>query len=107
METQARRGMTDVRLTYKTQDGMRMKDEYVPLLSLETCIPGLKKGDLALVVRGEEAGRVVYPSQSVREGKVRTGTLCTLEEKAKKKDAKFYSLDSVTRVTTINSGPPS
>lgn len=106
METQARRGMADVRLTYRTQDGLRMKDKYVPLLSLETCIPGLKKGDLAVVIRGEDSGRIVYPSHSAREGKTRTGTFCTLDEKAKKKAAKLYPLDSVTRVTTVQAGPP-
>lgn len=99
--------MSDVRLTFKTQDGMRMKDEYVPLLSLEPCIPGVKKGDLALVIKGEDAGKIVFPSHTAREGKIRTGTYCALKENAKKKDARLYSLDSVTRLTTLDSGPPS
>lgn len=97
--------MSDVRLTFKTQDGMRMKDEYVPLLSLEPCIPGVKKGDIALVIRGEDAGKIVFPSHTARDGKVRSGTYCTLEEKAKKKDARFYSLDSITRLSTLENGP--
>lgn len=106
-ETQARRGTADVRLTYKTQDGMRMKDEYVPLLSLETCVPGLKKDELALVVQGEECGRIVYPSHGAREGKTRTGTYCCVGEKVKKRDAKLYASESITRVTTLDSGLPS
>lgn len=101
-----RRETCQLRVTYKPKDGACTRDEYVPLSSLDLCIPHLKE-DEALVIAGADKGKIVYPSHSDRKGAgERAGLYCKARKEDRKKDAIFYAVDILTRVRRMESGPP-
>lgn len=96
----------DVFVSFKTQESLRFREEFVPISSLELCPPG--KTDRAVIVKGEDMGKVVYPSRIVRnDAKARTGMMCRMSENARgKKGEVFYANDSITRIVPHSQGPP-
>lgn len=98
-QSYARRSSQDIRLSYKTHDGGRPREEYVPLSSIEPSPPTSHPEDRALVIKGEHFGKVVFPKHFAKNAsKRRVGTYCTLAEKDKKKDAIFFPLDTLIRM---------
>lgn len=80
------RWKTEVRLTYKSQDGRRLITEFIPLSSLELCAPLLNKADeRGLVVQGEDAGTVVYPVRYAKDGKTKLGFFLPVESIGRQK----------------------
>lgn len=101
-----RRETCQLWVTYKPKDSVCVRDEYVPLSSLDLCAPHLKE-DEALVIAGADKGKIVYPSHSDRKGSgQRVGLFCKARKEDRKKDAIFYAVESLTRVRKMESGPP-
>lgn len=107
LQSFARWSSQDIRLSYKTHDGGRHREEYVPLSSIEPSPPTSHAEDRALVIKGEHFGKVIFPKYFARNAsKQRVGTYCTLAEKDKKKSAIFFPLDSLIRIrSSINFSP--
>lgn len=104
--TDVRTATCEIRVSYRPKDSNQVRDEYVPLSSLDLCSPSLKE-DQALVVWGAEAGKILIPSHSDRKGEGgRSGIYCKTDERAKKRDAIVYELNSLTRVRAMEQGPP-
>lgn len=98
----------EMRLMFKSKDNPTVKHEYVPLSSLEPCAPLLKE-DEALVIRGDDAWKVVYPSHKARDianNDTRGGMYCKMNEKDKKKDSKAFELKAITRIRQLEKGYP-
>lgn len=93
---------SEVLVTYKTQESARVIEEFVPISSLELCVPGVR--DLALVVKGEDTGKVVFAARIARnDAKARIGMYCKLSKDAKgKKSEKLYLNDSITRISPFS-----
>lgn len=105
-DTETRFGPCVVRLMFKSKDNPNTKYEFVPLTSLELCAPALKE-DEALVVSGEEAWKVVYPSHNGKDASNnKSGMYCKMSAKAKKKDSKLFDMKSITRIREHAKGPP-
>lgn len=102
------RWKTEVRLTYKSQDGRRLITDFVPLSSLEPCAPLLNKADeKGLVVSGDEVGSIVFPMRCAKEGKTKTGFFCRASQSSGKKNERLFVNDQITRIRHKNLGPPS
>lgn len=96
----------EIRVSYRPKDSNQVRDEYVPLSSVDLCPPSLKE-DVALVVWGPDAGRILIPSHSDRSGEAgRSGIFCKADKKEKKKDANVYALNCLTRARAMEHGPP-
>lgn len=96
----------EVRVSYRPKDSANVRDEYVPLSSLDLCSPSLKE-DVALVVWGADAGKILIPSHSDRTGALgRSGIYCKRDKGEKKKDAIVYALNCLTRARAMEQGPP-
>lgn len=99
-------GPCNVRLMFKSKDNPNTKHEFVPLSSLEVCTPALKE-DEALVVSGDDAWTVVFPSHNGKDASNnKSGMYCKMSAKAKKKDSKLFDLKSLTRIREHTRGPP-
>lgn len=104
-EVDARSGL--IRLAYRTKEGSSLREEFVPLASLEPCLPNLRD-DCAVVLSGELKGAVIYPSHSHRgERGTRSGIYCKRRKSDKKKEALLYGKGSITRIRSLELGPPS
>ena len=85
-ETARTRLLRDIWVTYKTQDGgKRTVTEYVPLVSVGPCMPLVQTGELALVVKGKHAGKIIFPARFARDGKQKVGVYCKLKKNGKKR----------------------
>lgn len=106
VNSDARRSSQDIQLMYKTHNGGHLRDEYIPLSSIEPLPPTSHPEDLALVIRGEHSGKVVFPRQFAKNAdKQRVGTYCTLTKLERKKNAILFPLDSIIRIRDIKHGP--
>ena len=107
-ETARTRLLRDIWVTYKTQDGgKRTVTEYVPLVSVGPCMPLVQTGELALVVKGKHAGKIIFPARFARDGKQKVGVYCKLKKNGKKKEEELFDFSTVTRVMAKDKGPPS
>ena len=106
-ETARTRLLRDVWVTYKTQDGQRTVTGYVPLANVGPCMPLVQSGELALVVKGKHAGKIIYPARFAKEGKRKVGVYCKLKKNGKKKEEELFDFSTVTRVMAKDRGPPS
>lgn len=96
----------EIRVSYRPKDSANVRDEYVPLSSLDLCSPSLKE-DVALVVWGADAGKILIPSHSDRLGALgRSGIYCKRDKGEKKKDAIVYALNCLTRARAMEQGQP-
>lgn len=101
-----RRETCQIRVTYRPKDSVHAREEYVPLSSLDLCVPNLKE-DEALVIDGPDKGKVVYPSHSDKKATGgRAGIYCKHKKEDRKKDAIMYALENVTRVRKMDAGQP-
>lgn len=104
--TDVRTATCEIRVSYRPKDSIHVRDEYVPLSSLDLCSPSLKE-DLALVAWGPDAGKILIPSHSDRTGETgRSGIYCKADKKEKKRDATLYALNCLTRARAMEEGPP-
>lgn len=102
VESVVRRSTQDIRLTYKVHDGGHIREDYVPLSSIEPCPPTCQPKERALVIRGEHFGKIVFTKHFAKnESKQRIGMHCTLTEKEKKKNAIIFPMGSITRLRDI------
>ena len=103
----------EIRVAYKTQDAKRICHDFVPLDSMELCAPQTQKNEMALVVHGEHAGKVVYPSRYAKlqlgagAAEKKIGFWCKLQKGGKKKDDVLITNNCITRIITKERGPPS
>lgn len=96
-----------IRLAYRTKEGSSLREEFVPLASLEPCLPNLRD-DCAVVLGGELKGAVIYPSHSCKgEQGSRSGIYCKMCKSDKKKEALLFGKGSITRIRALALGPPS
>lgn len=97
----------DLFVTYTTQDGKRTISDFVPVHSLELCPPGVQKKEVALITNGQDAGAVVFPSRYLKDDrKVKIGFFCKKNESSKKKDEVMYLYQYLTKLNTLEDGPP-
>ena len=105
-ETQTRHNR-DLYVTYTTQDGRRTISDFVPVVSLELCPPGIQKKELALITMGDDAGAVVFPSRYAKDDKKeKVGIFCKKHENSKKRDEVMYLYKYITKLSTLEDGPP-
>lgn len=96
-----------IRLAYRTKEGSSLREEFVPVASLEPCLPNLRD-DCAVVLSGELKSTVVYPSHSHRgDERIRSGIYCKKRKSDKKKEALLFGRASITRIRAVALGPPS
>lgn len=102
----ARQSTQDIRLVFKTHDGAHPRDEFVPLSSIEPNPPSAQPDQHGFVIKGEHFGKIVYPRYYAKNAKKqRVGMYCTFTEKAKKKEAVLFPLDSIIRIRHKHHGP--
>lgn len=105
-DTESRKGGCEVRVTYKTKDNPIAKDDFVPLASLEPCVPAMRE-DEALVICDEDKWKVVYPSHTSKDAMGgKKGMFCKLTVNGKRKDAKLYEVRQLTRIRDLSKGAP-
>lgn len=71
-----------ISLAYRTKEGSSVKEEFVPVASLEPCLPNLRD-DSAVVLTSELKGTDVYPSHSHRDNEdIRSEMYCLSDQHA-------------------------
>ena len=68
-------------------------------------MPLVQTGELALVVKGKHAGKIIFPARFARDGKQKVGVYCKLKKNGKKKEEELFDFSTVTRVMAKDRGP--
>lgn len=98
-----------IRVKYKTKEGRRIIDAFVPVGSLDVCLPIIGK-ERALVIDDDGKTDMLYPTHLARttKGSATTvvGVYCTENRRGKRSDAKLFNVGSVTRARPVQLGEP-